>query len=255
MKDFAVEVSQKAADYLLEHFRSDPELLSKRGLAKEITTQYDIQSDNIIIEQIEKKFPAHNLLTEESGFIDKKSETTWIVDSLDGTGNFATGNPFFAVSIAVLQKEQLLLGVVNSPFLREVYTAVKGKGAFLNGNQITISKTSNFENSYLVSCEGGAKSTQLVASINAAMHPQCKDVRKLGSAALEGCWVACGRVDAYYTTDIDPWDVAAAIVIVEEAGGKITDFNGSPWESKRSHVLMSNNILHQNLLGELQKML
>lgn len=249
-KDFAVRTALKAGRFLLRNFKKDASLLRERGVAKEITTRFDEESDALIRREIERVFPHHNLLTEENGFTDKRSEWTWIIDSLDGTGNYAVGNPFFAVSIALAKNNELVLGVVNAPFLKELFVAEKGKGAFLNGKRIHVSKTSELEKSYVVACEGGEKTNARIARINAALHPRVKDLRKLGSAALEGAWVACGRADAYVTTQICVWDVAAAVLLVKEAGGKVTDFNGAPWSAaaRQSDALFSNAALHDEFL-------
>lgn len=253
MRSFACDLAQQAGRYLLQNFRKDPTLLGKRGLAKEISTTYDKESDALITKAIVQKYPTYNLLTEESGFIDKKSEFTWIVDSLDGTSNFSVGNPFFAVSLAVLHKKDLVLGVVYAPFLDELYVAEKGKGAQCNTYPLSVSRIADLRQSYAVACEGGATSNARLAQMHAQIHPQLKDMRKLGSAALEGAFVASGRAEFYVTFAIPFYDVAAAIILVEEAGGKITDFAGKPWKPETSDILMSNGLVHDQVLQNLKK--
>lgn len=249
MKDFAVELTGKASCYLLKNFGKDPDLISKRGIAKEITTKYDKEMDKLLIKGISEKYPDHNILTEESGFINKRSEYTWIVDSLDGSSNFAIGNPFFSVSVAFMRNKELLFGVINAPFLKELFVAEKGKGAFLNGKRIRVSDVAEFGKSYFLSCEGGEKTNRRIAEINSVFHPKVKDLRKLGSGALEGAWVACGKAEAYITTNIFHWDVASSVLLVREAGGKVTDFRGKAWEAKQSDIVFSNGKIHERVLG------
>lgn len=248
MKDFAFQITKKAADYLLENFRRDDALISKRGISKEIVTKYDQENDSFFVEQISKKFPEHNILTEENGFIDKESEYTWIVDPLDGTSNFATGNPFFSVSLALAKNNEIILGIINAPFLGEIFTAEKGEGAFLNGRKIQVSQVNEIEKGYFLSCQGGDKDNKRIAKINSVIHPISKDMKKLGSGAIEGAWVACGRADAFISPQIQPWDIAAAALILKEAGGKITDFQGNNWKPEQGNVLLSNGKLHNQII-------
>ncbi len=251
LKQFAVSVAKKAGAFLLRTFKKDVSLVKKRGTAKEVHLLQDVKSDKLIITKIQRKFPAHNILTEESGFIDKKGEYTWIIDPLDGSTNFARGNPFFAVSIALMKKKELLVGVVFAPFLKELYVAENGKGAYLNGKRIHVSQINTLAKSYFVSCEGGDATNAPIAKINAKFHPLVKDMRKLGSAALESSSVACARSEAYLVRQISPWDVAAGVLLVKEAGGKVTDFEGKPWKSLTSNVVFSNGKVHKKLLKEL----
>ncbi|MGM5482001.1 MAG: inositol monophosphatase family protein [Nanobdellota archaeon] len=248
MENKALSIAREAGNYLLDNFKKDETLFNERAMSKEIVTKYDKVSDKLIIERLNSYFPDHNILTEESGFIEKNSKYTWIVDSLDGTGNFAAGNPFFSVSIALTKDDKPVLGVVYAPFLNEEYVAVKGEGASLNGKPIKVSEINKLEKAYLVTCEGGSKTNQRLAGIYNSIYPCLKDMRKLGSAAIEGGFVSTGRADGYVTLDIDPWDVAAAVLICEEAGGKVTDFKGNLWKPKKSNILMTNGKIHDNLL-------
>lgn len=248
MKNQAIAVAKKAGDFLLQNFKKDETLFNERVMSKEIVTKYDKESDRIIISELQKFFPEHNLLTEESGRIDNGSEYTWIIDSLDGTGNFASGNPFFSVSIALKHGEQLEMGVIYAPFLKEMYWAEKGQGAYLNDRKISVSDV-EFEKAYVVTCEGGSKTNERLAGIYSKVYPNVKDMRKLGSAAIEGGFVASGRADGYITLNIDPWDVAATILITKEAGGKATDFEGNDWKPQRSDLLLTNNKVHGDLLN------
>ena len=251
MKETAVEIAKETGKYLLDNFRKDDTLKQERGLSKEVTTKYDKECDKLIIERIRKEFPEHGLITEESGDMSSKSPFVWIVDSLDGSGNFASGNPFFSVSIALMKENELILGVVYAPFLQELYVAEKGKGATLNGHRIEVSNIEGLEKAYVVACEGGSKSNARMADVFSKIYPNVKDMRKLGSAAIECGFVASGRADAYVTLSIYPWDVAAGVLLVREAGGQVSDFEGAPWESRQSDVICSNGMVHKDILKKI----
>lgn len=253
MKRFAVYVAKKAGKFLLQNFRKDKNLTKKRGTAKEVHLAQDVKSDKLIISEIKRKFPKHNILTEESGFIDKKSDYTWVVDPLDGSTNFARGNPFFAVSIALMKNKSVILGVINAPFLKELYVAERGTGAYLNESKIKISNKSKLSECYFVSCEGGDVANDNIAKINVKFHPLVKDLRKLGSAALESASVAAGGAEAYIVRQISPWDVAAGILLVEEAGGKVTDFAGNPWAAQKADLVFSNGKVHEKIVKRLRR--
>ena len=249
----------RAGDELLSQFRKETVrvrgceviAIQERGLSKEITSDSDYAADKIILSVIENSFPHHNILTEETGEIPKGSPYTWIVDPLDGSGNYLNRNPFFSISIALAYENQIILGVIYAPQLGELIIAEKGKGCTVNGKQVRVSNTHQLEKSYIVGCEGGDPSNVRFAKMGHALHKNIKDFRKIGSAAIEGFMVASGRVDAFTTLNISSWDVAAAILCVEEAGGTVTDFNGNPWDFEKTDLLMSNGRLHDAILKEL----
>jgi myo-inositol-1(or 4)-monophosphatase len=253
MKRFTIELTRRVGKSLLKNFRKDYSLLSIRGVAKEIATKYDKMSDELIVKALTKKTPSYNIMAEESGFKDNKSEYTWFVDSLDGSSNFAVGNPLFAISIALLNNNKPILGVAHAPFLKETFVAEEGKGTLLNGGIVHVSDIKNLERSYILTCEGKAKDNVRISRVNSILHPKTKDLRKLGAAALECGWVSCGRADAYLTTEIDPWDVAAGVLFVEEAGGKVTDFNGKKWKPVKTDFFMSNSKIHDKILRMINK--
>jgi myo-inositol-1(or 4)-monophosphatase len=233
----------------MKHFRQDWSLLKKRSSAKEITTIYDKEVDRLIIEEIKIHYPHHSLLTEESGFLQGDPDWLWIVDSLDGTGNFANFNPFFAVCLALMHKNELLLGTVYAPAIDEFYFAEKGQGAYLNGVKIQVSDISDVNQSYILYCEGGEKDRERTGKLLHKVYPHVTDIRKLGSAGLETAWVAAGRREAYFTARISPWDVAPGVLLVQEAGGKVTDFRGNPWQPQTGDFLFSNEKLHGKVLS------
>ncbi|MFW6125669.1 MAG: inositol monophosphatase family protein [Chloroflexota bacterium] len=242
--EFIEKVARHAGDTLLQHFGKDQELLRLRATVKEAVTTYDRLIDHLIVQDITDRYPEHSLFTEESGRLAGDPDWLWIVDSLDGTSDFASSNPLFCVCIALMHKAQLLLGAVYAPAIREFYLAEKGNGAYLNQRRIHVSETSELTHSYVFYCEGGEKDRQRTGAILSRVYPQVTDLRKLGAAGLETAWVAAGKGDAYYTTRIEPWDVAAGVLLVEEAGGKVTDFDGNPWKPQTSDLLFSNGRLH-----------
>jgi len=249
MRKFLENLIKRVGNRLRDYFRKDQKLIELRKSSKEAVTEYDKLSDKFIVDQIKKRYPDHNILSEEGGFKRGNSNYLWIVDSLDGTSNFANQNPLFSVCIALMRDNKLILGAVYAPIIGEFYIGEKGKGAFLNGKRIRVSEISEIEKSYLIYCEGREKNRQRFAKIINKIYPMVTDVRKIGSAGLETSWVASGRAEAYFTTKIEPWDVAAGILLVQEAGGKISDFKGNSWQVKTSDLVFSNKKVHSKVLN------
>jgi myo-inositol-1(or 4)-monophosphatase len=252
MIDFIEELAMRAGEALLSHFGKDEQLLKERHSVKEAVTDYDKMIDDLIVQAIRERYPHHSLLTEESGLLKRDPNWLWIVDSLDGTSGFANSNPLFSVCIAVMHKGEVILGTVYAPAIGEFYLAEKGGGAYLNQRRIHVSETSDLGQSYLFYCEGGERDRMRTGSILSKVYPKVMDIRKLGSAGLETSWVAAGRGEAYFTTRIEPWDVASGVLLVQEAGGRVTDFDGHPWKPETSDLLFSNGRLHTTVLNLLQ---
>jgi len=252
MKATMQEVARRAGDFLMEHFREDPELLRMRTTAKEAATVYDRTADSLIVRGIKEAHPGHSILSEEGGLVEGDPDWLWVVDSLDGTGDFADWNPLFSVCLALRHKGELVLGIVYAPAIGEFYVAEKGQGAFLNNRSIRVSDISSLGGSYIFYCEGGEKNRIRTGGLLRRVYPLVKDIRKLGSAGLETAWVAAGKGEAYFTTSIEPWDVAPGVLLVREAGGKVTDFAGRPWQLERSDLVFSNGRVHGALLDLLR---
>ena len=248
MNELIGNLARKAGDALMKHFREDWSLLKERSTAKDAATRYDKEIDSLIIEEIKRHHPHHSLLTEESGFLKNDPDWLWIVDSLDGTGDFANLNPFFSVCIALMHKGELVLGTIYAPAIDEFYFAEKGNGAYLNGVKIQVSDISDLSRSYIFYCEGGEKDRAKTGSLINRIYPQVTDMRKLGSAGLETAWVATGKGEAYFTTKIEPCDVAPGVLLVQEAGGEVSDFQGNPWPLQTSDLLFSNGKVHHRML-------
>ncbi len=238
--------AKKAGMLLLREFKKKRS--HARFSPKEAKTTYDKASELLIKKLIRKKYPEHSILAEETGYEERDASYLWIVDPLDGTSNFINGNAFFAVSIALQIENELKCSAIYAPFLKEFYFAERGKGSFLNGKRIRVSKIDDLKKSYLVCCEGGFKNRKKLSLLWQKLIANSLDFRKLGSAALECAFVACGRADAYITTQIPTYDVAAGVLLVEEAKGKVSDFQGNAWELKQSNFLASNSKLHEKLL-------
>ncbi len=252
MEKFLKEITKEAGEKLLKWFRKN-NYSKTRGTSKEVVTKYDKIIDKFLIGKIRDKFPEHNLLTEESGEIKGKSNYRWIIDSLDGSGNFANGNPLFSVCAAVLKDGLPLMSAIYHPFLEEFYFARRNGGAFLGEERINVSPLKKLKNSYIVYCEGNAQGEERIKNIFGNFYEEVKDIRKIGSAGVETAWIAVGRADGYFTTQIDPWDVAAGVLLVEEAGGMATDFKGDKWKSQRADLVFSNGALHSEILNKIKK--
>jgi len=248
MINFIQTLVKQAGEILLSYFGKDKDLLTLRASVKESVTKYDKLIDSRIVQEIRRRYPDHSILTEESGLLEGSPDWLWIVDSLDGTSDFAALNPLFSVCVAVAHKGELILGAVYAPAIGEFYLAEKGKGAYLNGRKIRVSEISDLRRSYIFYCEGGETDRLRTGSILAKIYPEVIDVRKLGSAGLETAWVAAGKGEAYFTTKIEPWDVAPGVLLVQEAGGEVSDFEANPWKPETADLLFSNGRVHQALL-------
>lgn len=250
--EFAVQLASQAGQKLYNYFRHEEPLI--RGTSKEVKTLYDDISDKLIKHSIEKNWPSHSYLTEETGLVDKNSDYLWIIDPLDGTSNFVNHNPLFSISIALWHKGEPVLGVVEVPVLQERFTAVRDQGAYHHDlikktkQRASVSSINELKQSYIVWCEGGeSDKTRLLALYN-NVYPQVKELRKIGSAAIELAWVALGRAEGYITTQISLWDIAAGVLLVSEAGGKNFHFNGQPykWNGSRQTLRSKFDIVATN---------
>ncbi len=227
---FAQATCQEAGEKLAFYFRKN--LAKKRGSSKEVKSIYDEILDRFLIKKITKKYPHHSILTEETGWLQKESDFLWIVDPIDGTSNFENHNPFFAISLALAFQGDLVLSCIEAPILKERFLALKNKGAFkidLERNKkekIKVSNLKDLKESYILFCEGGERERQRIVKAFSKFYPKVKELRKLGSAALETAWVATGRAEAYFTFKIRLWDIAGGFLLVKEAKGRVLDFKG-----------------------------
>lgn len=232
--EHAGEMADAASEILLENFRREESL--QRGAVKDVKIIYDIITDRIIRDYIEGNFSGHSYVTEETGFVDKGSDFLWIIDPLDGTSNYASHNPLFSVSISLWKNGTPLLGLIEAPLMRERFAAFYRKGSFHMDflrdrvTQAAVSDIQGADRAYGVYCEGGVRSRENSLAILNRYYMQLRDVRKLGSAALELAFVGTGRCESYMTTGISLWDIAAGILFVHEAGGEIVHFDGTLYD-------------------------
>lgn len=220
-----------------------------------IVTEMDRKAEDLILEAIKKDFPGDAVLTEERAEIVTGSPRRWIIDPLDGTTNYAHGFPFFCVSIGFEDAGDTKLGVVYNPMLDELFIAEKGKGAYLNDKRIHVSSTDDLGRSLLAT---GFPYDLRQSSENNLDHfanfaVKAQAIRRAGSAALDLSYTACGRFDGFWEMKLHPWDVAAASLIVKEAGGALTDFKGGPFSIHGRQCLASNGLIHQAMLDVLMQ--
>lgn len=220
-----------------------------------IVTEADCISQEYIKKSIKEKYPDHSILSEEDLEIKSSAPFRWIVDPLDGTTNFAHGLPIFAVSIAVEYEGEIFTGVVYNPISKELFWAERGEGAFLGKRRIKVSETNSLSKALLATGFPydirEDSNNNLNHFSNFALRAQA--IRRLGAAALDLCYVACGRFDGFWELKLFPWDVAAGILIVEEAGGKITDFKGFPTDIYSKEIVASNGKIHDEMIKVLNE--
>lgn len=247
----AIEAAHKAGAILKQGFGSSFAISSKEG-RHNLVTEYDTAAEQAIITHIQSVYSTHSFLAEESGATGLQNSDTiqWIIDPLDGTVNFAHNIPIFSVSIAAALRGELLCGVICQPLLDELFTASKGNGAYLNGTQLHVSATNALAEAILVTGfpynihENPRNAIGHFARIIGKGLP----VRRLGSAALDLAYVAAGRFDGFWEVQLNPWDVAAGQLLIEEAGGKITHYDNSPYSMNAPTILATNgNALHDEL--------
>lgn len=252
----AIEVAKEAGKFLKINLGKVKNIESKKEEIN-LVTEIDKGSERKIIEFIKSKFPHHGILAEESGEESLISDYKWIIDPLDGTTNYTHSFPVFCVSIALEYKGEVILGVIYDPNFDEIFWAEKGKGAFLNGRKISVSKTDKLIKSMLAT--GFPYNVRedpdncIEHFVNFLMEAQA--IRRLGSAALDLAYVACGRLDGFWEVNLNPWDVAAGKIIIEEAGGTVTDFYGNKFNIYTKGVVASNGLIHQQMLEVIKKAL
>ena len=240
------------AGKVLRSFQGNLTEVRKKG-AIDLVTEADVASEQVILETIGADFPTHSILAEESGETVGDSSCQWIVDPLDGTTNFAHGLPIYSVSIAFARDGEVLVGLVLNPATGELFRATRGQGATLNDTAIRVSSVSDLSDSLLVT--GFPYNFQEIMAPLMARFSQClsatQGVRRLGSAAIDLCYVACGRFEGFWEQNLNPWDTAAGMLIVREAGGVVTDFANQPFRAEMPEILATNGLIHREMLARL----
>ncbi len=250
IKNTLLKATEAGAKELVRFFNGDFKITNKEGINNPVT-EADHASEKAIFDIIKNDFPDHFILSEEAGEIVMDSSYKWIIDPIDGTINFANGIPICCISIGLEHNGKIIMGAVYNPLMNEFYFAEKGMGATLNDEKITISNKTAVVNSCLVT---GFPYTYLDTpngplQVFEKLIRKGVPVRRLGSAAIDLCWVACGRFDGFYEHKLQAWDSAAGFLMVEEAGGKITDFAGNYYSVYQPHLLATNGKIHDEMLG------
>ncbi len=227
-----------------------PHSVRKKG-AIDLVTEADLASEQIIIKTLHSRFPEHSILSEESGWNAGSDEHCWIIDPLDGTTNYANGLALYSVSIAFAIGKRTVFGIVLNPETQEMFTAVEGRGAFLNSRSICVSKKETVSESLLVT--GFPYDLQndfdgIMRRLSNCVRSS-RGVRRLGSAALDLCFVACGRFEGFWEQYLHPWDMAAGALIAAEAGATITDFSNAEFSLENSEILVTNGSIHKEMLS------
>ncbi|PHQ79605.1 MAG: inositol monophosphatase [Coxiella sp. (in: Bacteria)] len=221
----------------------------------DLVTQVDQLAEQEIIEHITKAYPRHSIISEEAGHLPKDEDMCWVIDPLDGTANFVHGFPQFAISIALKKKGQLEMGCIYDPVRQELFTAVKGKGAHLNNRRIRIGTTRKMQNALVGTGFPFRQPEQkeMYLKTFANVFTDVSDIRRAGAAALDLAYVACGRLDAFWEFGLKEWDMAAAVLMIKEAGGFVSDCAGNTDYLTSGNIVAGNVYTHPALLDCIQK--
>lgn len=252
MIDDIIKISKEAGELIRNAFGKTHSVEFKTNELN-LVTEMDKASEKLITDFIKNKYPTHGILAEEGSEINKSAEYLWVIDPLDGTTNFAHGLPIFAVSIGVQKNGETIAGVVYDVMRNVIYSAEKRKGSFENGRKIFVSKNENLGHSVLVTGfpynikENPDKASERFI----AFLKKARAIRRLGSAAIDFCYVASGVFDGFWEVSLHPWDICAGKLIVEEAGGVVTDFDGDKIDIYSKRILATNSLVHKKMIDVL----
>ena len=243
----AVEAAKEAGKIQLKHRNHVGKIYYKGDI--NLVTEVDLLCEKKIIEIITNNYPEHSILAEEKGEALTGSDYKWIIDPIDGTVNYAHDFPCYCVSIALEYKKDVLIGVVYQPVLNELFTTQKGKGAFLNGNKISVSKSNRLKDSLLTTGFAYDVHDSEIDNIDHFTNfiKRAQAIRRPGSAAMDLCYVAMGRFDGFWELKLHPWDVAAGVLLVQEAGGKVSGIGGEDYSIYSKNISASNGLIHQEM--------
>lgn len=251
MLNFAIQTAREAGKILAEKFGRALQVSNKGDI--DLVTEADLASERLIVERIRSYHPRHRILTEESGDVAEAGSSEdshkWIIDPLDGTTNYAHGYPTFCVSIALEHEGRVVVGVVYDPAREELFAAERGEGATLNGRRIRVSETVELNRALV--CTGFPYDVRQRNDFVRHFRDfimKAQSVRRDGAAALDLAYVASGRFDGFYEEGLRPWDVAAGVLLVEEAGGRVTHYDGSPFYIYTPPIAASNGLVHEAML-------
>lgn len=248
----AVEAARRAGAIVMELYENDPQARAK-GADFNLVTEADLRAEQVILDLLKAEFPQDAYLSEEGGgAVDEPPGRIWVIDPLDGTNNYAHGFPFFAVSIALWENGAPIVGVVFDPLREERFTATRGGGAALDGEPIRVTESAEFPRCLLATgfyYDRGNMMKQTLRQIEAFFLKPIRGIRRTGSAALDICYVACGRLDGFWELRLSPWDYGAGSLIVQEAGGRVTDVVGKPLSLFMNNACASNGRIHEAMLA------
>lgn len=246
--EFLKNISIDAGKILMKKFRKKIAIMDKEG--KELVSSADHESESYIVDSINKAYPDAKIIAEERESSKTDSDTTFIIDPLDGTHNFLYGIPVFCVSIAFKEDAELRTAVIYDPVHNELFSAIKGSGAYLNNKKIKVSATSNLSKSILATGFPYARTKKRNSNLPefSSFLFKVRGIRRLGSAALDLCYVACGRLDGFWEKGLKAWDISAGGLIVKEAGGKVSNFYSNNWDNTRGDIVASNGLIHEQML-------
>jgi myo-inositol-1(or 4)-monophosphatase len=253
MTNLATEAALEAGEILRKGFGTEYAVSFKPGIQNYVT-EYDHASEKYIIHKIKSAYPDHGFFAEESGASNQDASVVWLIDPLDGTTNFAHHIPIFSITLAAMKDEEVFCGIVYQPMTQELFVAEKGKGAFLNGKRIHVSATTRFKNG--LGATGFPRNVH-ENPLNCLTHyrnilTNGTIVRNFGSCAVNMAYVAAGCLDAYWAISLFPWDIAAGILLIQEAGGTVTTYQGNPYAIMSSMPLVaSNGTIHEEVLSYL----
>jgi len=249
----AIKAAKEAGDIIIKSMKTR-KLIDYKG-EDNFLTDTDLNAEKKILSTIKEKFPTHSFYTEEGLGKKTVSDHLWAIDPLDGTTNFFHSFPHFCVSIAHFFKGKVDLGVIFDPVKKELFYAEKGKGSYLNNKKIVVSNTAKLTDALLISgfaYERGEVMKRNLKNIEKFFNEEVNGIRRTGSAALDLCYVACGRADGFWEFGLKPWDIAAGSLIVTEAGGKITGIKGEKYHLMAVDVTVSNSKIHDQMLKVLR---
>jgi myo-inositol-1(or 4)-monophosphatase len=255
MKNKLIEIIKEAGEILRDGYYSKKEVTFKAK--KDLVTKYDVAVENFLKEKFEKEFTDFNVIAEESDNTNKIFSNSIIVDPIDGTTNFVNKLPHTAISVGVYKDKKPYIGIVYNPILNELYTAVVGEGAYCNGEKIEVSDEVDFQKALLSTgfpytsgtCEDDLNDVMVKLK---DILPKCQDIRRLGSAALDLCYVARGVYEGYYEMNLKAWDVSAGLIILQEAGGKVSNIDGDEYVLfENKYIVASNRLIHGEFIKNL----
>jgi myo-inositol-1(or 4)-monophosphatase len=253
MVDFTCALARQAGKLLIDKFTQQHQIHYKGTI--DLVTEADKLSEELILTEISRRYPDHGILSEESARKNEQATTRWIVDPLDGTTNYAHGFPFFCVSIALEKEGTVVMGVVYDPIRDELFTAVRGGGAWLNGKKLHVSSVNDLSRSLLATGFPYDIRVSPDNNINyfSAMVKKAQAIRRPGAAALDLAYLAAGRIDGFWELKLKPWDTAAGCLLVAEAGGIISDMTGGTWHLDSPGLVASNGLIQDQMMSVLRK--